>query len=56
MDKWDQMMQALREASTEKDSEKAVFVAVNFITEIARAFEQIGADLDRIATALEKQK
>jgi len=56
MDKWDQMMQDFFTSANEKDSEKAVRVGVGFLCEIARTFEQIGADLDRIATALEKQK
>lgn len=55
MDKWDQMVQELIASAAEKDEKKAIRVATGFFVEIARTIEQIGSDLDRIATALEKK-
>jgi hypothetical protein len=54
MDKWDEMVAALIESAAEKDEKKAIRVATGFFVEIARTVEQIGADIDRIASALER--
>lgn len=55
MDKWDQMVQELIASAAEKDEKKAIRVATGFFVEIARVIEQAAADMDRIATALEKR-
>ena len=56
MDKWDKLAGAIFESAKQENKDAAALALLGFVTEIARTFEQIGADLDRIATALEKQK
>lgn len=58
MDKWDEMAELLLEdAAAEMGPDKAAkaAVVVKTVIELARGIEQIGADLDRIATALERR-
>lgn len=55
-DKWDKLAGAFFEAVNAENKEAVALTLLGFVTEIARTFEQAAADLDRIATALEKQK
>ncbi len=54
MDKWDTLASAVFESVKQENKEATGTSVLCFLCEIARTFEQIGADLDRIATALER--
>jgi len=54
MDKWDKLAGAIFESAKQESKDAAALALLGFVTEIARTFEQAAADLDRIATALEK--
>jgi uncharacterized membrane protein YjjP (DUF1212 family) len=52
-DKWDQLAQAVVESAPAEDKGAAQTV-MGVAADVGRMLEQMGADLDRIATALEK--
>lgn len=56
MDKWDELTQRIQNSILAEEPEAAVSAAFQTIAEFGRTFEQIGADLDRIATAIESQE
>lgn len=54
MDKWEEMTHRLQQSILAEEPEAAVSVGFQLICEFGRALEQIGADLDRLATAAER--
>lgn len=54
-DKWEKMADDVFDAVTEENQEKSARLALGFFAELGRTIELFGADLDRIATALEKR-
>jgi len=55
MDKWDELTQRIQNSILAEEPEAAVSAAFQTVAEFGRTLEQIGADMDRIATALENQ-
>lgn len=53
-DKWDELTGRIKMAVLAEEPEAAMSAAFDFIAEIGRTIELVGADSDRIATALEK--
>lgn len=53
MDKWDELLKSIVDAGSGGDNELAALMALKLAGEFFRMMEQMGADLDRIATALE---
>lgn len=53
MDKWDELLKSIADAGDADDGKLAGIMALKLLGEFARTIEQMGADLDRIATALE---
>jgi myo-inositol catabolism protein IolC len=54
MDKWEELTKRIQNALLAEEPEAAVASGFELIVEFGRTFEQMGADSDRIATALEK--
>jgi hypothetical protein len=54
MDKWEDLTKRIQNALLAEEPEAAVASGFELIVEFGRTFEQMGADTDRIATALEK--
>lgn len=54
MDKWDELVDRIKNATLAEEPEAALAGALQLFAEFGRTLEQAGADLDRIATALEK--
>lgn len=54
MDKWDEMVSRVKNGILAEEPEAALSGALEMFAEFGRTIEQIGADIDRIATALEK--
>jgi hypothetical protein len=55
MDKWDDMVNRVKQAILAEEPEAALAGGFQLLAEFGRTLEQQGADLDRIATALEAQ-
>lgn len=55
MDKWDDLVSRIQNGILAEEPEAAVTAGLQLFAEFGRTLEQIGADLDRIATAAEKQ-
>jgi hypothetical protein len=53
MDKWDDMVNRVKQAILAEEPEAALAGGFQLLAEFGRTLEQQGADLDRIATALE---
>lgn len=56
MDKWDEITHRIQQSILAEEAEAAASAALQLFAEFGRTLEQIGADLDRIATAAEKQQ
>lgn len=56
MDKWDEMVGRIQNGFLAEEPEAVVSGALQLFAEFGRTLEQISADLDRIATAAEKQQ
>lgn len=56
MDKWESITHRIQQSILAEEPEAAVSAAFQFLAELGRTLEQIGADLDRIATAAENHK
>lgn len=54
MDKWDEMVSRVKNGILAEEPEAALSGALEMFADFARTVEQQGADLDRIATALEE--
>lgn len=54
MDKWDELTGRIQQAILAEEPEAAVATGFTLICEFGRTIETISADLDRIATAMEK--
>ena len=55
MDKWEELTHRIQQSILAEEPEAAVSAAFQVVCEFGRVLEQMGADLDRIATAIEKQ-
>lgn len=55
MDKWDEITHRIQNSILAEEPEAAATAALQLFAEFGRTLEQMGADLDRIATAAEKQ-
>jgi hypothetical protein len=53
MDKWDELVNRVKQGILAEEPEAALAGGLQLLAEIGRTFEQIGADVDRIATVLE---
>lgn len=56
MDKWDDLTARIQNSILAEEPEAATAAAFQALAEFGRTFEQIAADMDRIATALEGQE
>jgi hypothetical protein len=56
MDKWDELTHRIQQSLLAQEPEAAAAAAFQTVAEFGRTLEQIGADLDRIATTLENQQ
>lgn len=56
MDKWDELVDRVKNATLAEEPEAALAGALQLFAEFGRTLEQAGSDLDRIATALEKDR
>lgn len=53
MDKWDTIVHRIQQGLLAEEPEAAMSGALQLFAEFGRTLEQIGADMDRIATVLE---
>ncbi len=53
MDKWDELVGRIQNGVLAEEPEAALTGALQLFAEFGRTVEQIGADLDRVATAME---
>jgi hypothetical protein len=56
MDKWDEIVHRIQQSILADEPEAATAAGLQLFAEFGRTLEQAGADLDRIATAMEKQE
>ena len=56
MDKWDEITHRIQQSILAAEAAAAASAALQLFAEFGRTLEQISADLDRIATASEKQQ
>ena len=56
MDKWDELTSRIQQAILAQEPDAAASAAFQVVCEFGRTLEQMGADLDRIATALEMRE
>lgn len=54
MDKWEEITHRIQQSILAEEPEAAVSAVFQYFAELGRTLEQIGADLDRLATAAEK--
>lgn len=54
-DKWDEMTTRVQQGFLAEEPEAVMAATFGLLAEFGRTFEQIGADLDRLATAAESQ-
>ena len=55
MDKWDEMVNRVKQGILAEEPDAALSGALQLFAEFGRTMEQISADMDRIATALETE-
>lgn len=55
MDKWEELTHRIQQSILAEEPESAVSAAFQVVVEFGRVLEQMSADLDRIATAIEHQ-
>jgi hypothetical protein len=55
MDKWDDMVNRMKQAILAEEPEAALAAGFQLLAEFGRTLEQIGADVDRLATAAEAE-
>lgn len=53
MDKWDEIVNRVKQGILAEEPEAALAGGLQLLAEVGRTFEQLSADLDRVATALE---
>jgi hypothetical protein len=56
MDKWDELVNRVKQGILAEEPEAALAGSLQLLAEIGRTFEQLGADVDRIATVLEARE
>lgn len=56
MDKWDEMVNRVKQGILAEEPDAALAGALQLFAEFGRTLEQLGADVDRIATAIEGQE
>jgi hypothetical protein len=54
MDKWDEMVSRVKNGILAEEPDAVVAGSLQLFAEFGRTLEQMGADLDRIATTLER--
>lgn len=54
MDKWDELVHRIQQSVLAEEPEAALAGALQLFAEFGRTLEQLGADLDRLATAAEQ--
>jgi hypothetical protein len=54
MDKWDEITHRIQQSLLAEEPEAAVSAGLQLFAEFGRTLEMISADMDRIATVLEK--
>lgn len=54
MDKWDDLTHRIQQGFLAEEPEAVMAATFTMVAEFGRTFEQISADLDRLATAAEK--
>jgi hypothetical protein len=55
MDKWDEIVHRIQQSVLAEEPEAALTAGLQLFAEFGRTLEQVGADIDRIATAMEGQ-
>ncbi len=55
MDKWDEMTSRIQQGFLAEEPEAVMAATFGLLAEFGRVFEQLSADVDRMATALEGQ-
>lgn len=55
MDKWDDIVNRIKQGMLAEEPEAALAGALQLFAEFGRTIEQVAADVDRIATALERE-
>lgn len=53
MDKWDEIVNRIKNGILAEEPDAALSGALQLLAEIGRTFEQMGADVDRIASVME---
>lgn len=53
MDKWDEIVNRMKQGILAEEPDAALAAGLQLFAEFGRTMEQLGADTDRIATALE---
>jgi len=53
MDKWDEIVHRIQQGILAEEPEAATTAGLQLFAEFGRTLEQLGADVDRIATVLE---
>jgi deferrochelatase/peroxidase EfeB len=56
MDKWDEIIHRIQQGILAEEPEAAMTAALQLFAEFGRTLEQLGADVDRIATTFENQQ
>lgn len=56
MDKWDELVNRVKQGILAEEPDAALAGGLQLVAEVGRTLEQIAEDLDRIATAAEKQE
>lgn len=56
MDKWDELVNRVKQGILAEEPEAALAGGLQLMAEFGRTFEQMSADLDRVATAMENQQ
>lgn len=56
MDKWDEIVHRIQQSILADEPEAATSAGLQLFAEFGRTLEQAGADLDRIATAMERNQ
>lgn len=53
VDKWEELTHRVQQGFLAEEPEAVMSAAISLIAEFGRTFEQMSADLDRVATAME---
>lgn len=56
MDKWDELVNRVKQGILAQEPDAALAGGLQLFAEFGRTIEQMGADLDRIATVIEGQE